>query len=130
MPAIPAPPSSPRARARIRTAFRVLGVAEALTWAGLLASMGWHYLLDGSRHGIEVFGPLHGGAFLLYGAVALLTWAVQRWSSGVGLLALLAALPPAATVVFEVWARRRGLLEDRPGAPAGAGSTSSVRTED
>ncbi|WP_299037594.1 DUF3817 domain-containing protein [uncultured Pseudokineococcus sp.] len=123
MPAIPAPPSSPRSRARIRTAFRVLAVVEALTWAGLLASMGWHYLLDGSRHGIEVFGSLHGGAFLLYGAVALLTWAVQRWSSGVGLLALLAALPPGGTVVFEVWAQRRGLLDDRPGP-----SSASART--
>jgi len=127
MPAIPAPPSSPRSRARIRTAFRVLAVVEAVTWAGLLASMGWHYLLDGSRHGIEVFGPLHGGAFLLYGAVALLTWGVQRWSPTVGALALLAALPPFGTVVFEVWAQRRGLLEDRPAAPPGGGSTHAVR---
>ncbi|WP_298989054.1 DUF3817 domain-containing protein [uncultured Pseudokineococcus sp.] len=127
MPAIPAPPSSPAARARIRTAFRVLAVVEALTWAGLLASMGWHYLLDGSRHGIEVFGALHGGAFLLYGAVALLTWGVQRWRWWVGLLALGAALPPFGTVVFEVLAQRRGLLDDRPGAAAGGGRTHAVR---
>jgi len=125
MPAIPAPPSSPRSRARLRTAFRVLAVVEALTWAGLLVSMGWHHLLDGSRSGIELFGPLHGGAFLLYGAVALLTWGVQRWSLGVGLLALLAALPPFGTAVFEVWAQRRGLLRDRPRVPDGRSSRTA-----
>lgn len=131
MPALPVPPTSPRARARVRTAFRVLAVVEAVTWTGLLLSMGWHYLLDGSRLGIEVFGALHGTAFLVYGAVTLLTWGVQQWPWRVGLLGLVAAVPPFGTVVFEVRARRRGLLEDvptraetegvlRPGARQGA----------
>ncbi|MEJ5912976.1 DUF3817 domain-containing protein [Pseudokineococcus sp. 1T1Z-3] len=112
MPALPVPPTSARTRARIRRVFVVLAFVEAVTWAGLLAGMGWHHLLDGSRAGIEVFGALHGGAFLLYGALAVLTWAVQRWPWKVGLLSLVAAVPPFGTVVFEVVARRRGLLAD------------------
>ncbi|MEJ5946683.1 DUF3817 domain-containing protein [Pseudokineococcus basanitobsidens] len=125
MPALPVPPTSPRTRARLRTTFRVLAVVEAVTWAGLLLSMGWHYLLDGSRHGIEVFGALHGTAFLLYGVSTLATWGVQQWSWRVGLLALVAALPPVGTVVFEVWAQRRGLLED---VPAPARGSDAVRS--
>jgi len=98
-----------------------------VTWAGLLVGMLLEHVLHVTDLGVYVFGRLHGGAFLLYGAVALLTWGVQRWSLRVGLLALLAALPPFGTVVFEVWAQRHGLLDDRPGAPAGGGSTRSVR---
>jgi len=113
---LPPPPSSPTTRARVRTAFRVLAVVEALTWAGLLAGMAWHYLLENGRGGIEAFGPLHGAAFVAYGTVALLTWWVQRWRPVVGLLSLAAAVPPFGTVVFELWAQRRGHLDDR--APA------------
>lgn len=107
------PPASSLVRARVRTAFRVLAVVEALTWAGLLAGMTWHYLLGHGRGGIEVFGALHGAAFVAYGTVALLTWWVQQWRPVVGLLSLAAAVPPFGTIAFEVWAQRRGHLDDR-----------------
>jgi hypothetical protein len=32
----------------------------------------------------------------------------------VGLLALLASVPPLTTVLFEIWAQRRGLLRATP----------------
>ena len=62
---------------------------------------------------IEVFGALHGAAFVAYGTVALLTWWVQQWRPVVGLLSLAAAVPPFGTIAFEVWAQRRGHLDDR-----------------
>ena len=90
--------------------FRAVAVAEALTWVGLLAGMYVKYVPETSEVGVQVFGPIHGAVFVLYVAVALLTARVLRWSPGTALLALAASVPPFATVVFEVWARRTGRL--------------------
>jgi RND superfamily putative drug exporter len=68
------------------------------------------YVPETSEVGVQVFGPIHGAVFVLYVAVALLTARVLRWSPGTALLALAASVPPFATVVFEVWARRTGRL--------------------
>ena len=43
-------------------AFRVVAVFEAFTWAGLLVGMYFKYLGNGSELGVQIFGPLHGGA--------------------------------------------------------------------
>ncbi|WP_409328418.1 DUF3817 domain-containing protein [Trujillonella humicola] len=90
--------------------FRAVAVAEALTWVGLLAGMYVKYVPGTSELGVQVFGPIHGAVFVLYVAVALLTARVLRWSPGTTLLALAASIPPLATVVFELWARRTGRL--------------------
>ena len=59
---------------------------------------------------MAVFGALHGGAFIAYSVVALLTWWRLRWSAPVGIVALIAGIPPLGTLAFELWAARRGLL--------------------
>lgn len=92
-------------------AFRVLALAEAFTWAGLLVGMLLEHVLHVTELGVYVFGRLHGGAFLAYLAVALLTWRAQRWSVPVALTALAAGVPPFGTVVFERWATRTGRLD-------------------
>ena len=102
-----------RAGRGVVTAFRVVAVAEALSWLGLLTGMFFKYVVDAGERGVQVFGPIHGTVFLTYVVVTLLTWRSQRWSLPVGLLALVASVPPFCTVVFEVWARRTGRL--RPG---------------
>lgn len=94
-------------------AFRVLAVTEAVTWAGLLVGMLLEHVLDVTELGVFLFGRLHGGAFLAYVAVALLTWRVQRWGVRVGLASLVAAVPPFGTAVFERWLTRTGRLEPR-----------------
>ncbi|RBY82795.1 DUF3817 domain-containing protein [Blastococcus sp. TF02A-26] len=91
--------------------FRAVAVAEAITWVGLLAGMYVKYVPETSEIGVKVFGPIHGAVFVLYVAVALLTARRLRWSPGTTLLALVASIPPFATVVFEIWARRTGRLE-------------------
>jgi integral membrane protein len=94
-------------------AFRVVAVAEALSWLGLLAGMYVKYVLQTSEVGVQVFGPVHGGIFLAYVAAALLAGRVLRWSAGTMLLALIASVPPLTTVWFERWATRRGRLPER-----------------
>jgi len=91
--------------------FRAVAVAEALTWIGLLTGMYVKYVPETTEMGVEVFGPIHGAVFVLYVVVTLLTARRLRWSPGTALLALAASVPPFATVVFEVWARRTGRLE-------------------
>jgi integral membrane protein len=93
------------------TAFRVVALAEAVSWLGLLAGMFSKYVVDAGERGVQVFGPIHGTVFLAYVVVALVTARAQRWSVPVTLLALAASVPPFCTLAFEEWARRTGRLE-------------------
>ena len=92
------------------TAFRVVAVAEALSWIGLLVGMFVKYVPETTELGVQVFGPIHGGVFLAYVVVALVAARVLRWSAGTTLLALLASIPPLATIWFQRRATRTGQL--------------------
>lgn len=94
-----------------RTLFRVAAVTEAITWAGLLAGMYVKYVPETSEVGVQVFGPLHGVAFIAYCLVTVLVAVDQRWSRGRTALGLLAAIPPLATVHFDWYAERRDALD-------------------
>ena len=101
-------------------AFSVIAAVEAFTWAGLLIGMYFKYVPETTELGVKIFGPLHGGVFVLYGLVAILTAVRLKWSFfWTTVFALAAAVPPFATVVFEVWARRSGRLTP-PAGPAAA----------
>jgi integral membrane protein len=95
------------------TAFRIVAIAEALSWVGLLAGMYVKYVPETSELGVQIFGPIHGGIFLAYVLVALITSRLLRWSIGTTLLALAASVPPLATIWFERWAARTGRLPSR-----------------
>ena len=99
--------------AAVVDAFRVVAVAEALSWAGLLAGMYVKHELGTSEAGVQFFGPVHGGVFLTYVLVALVAARVLRWSPGTTVLALAAAVAPLVTVWFERWATRTGRLASR-----------------
>ena len=90
--------------------FRIVAVAEALSWVGLLAGMYVKYVPETTELGVKVFGPIHGGVFVAYVLVALVAGRVFRWSARTTLLALVASVPPLATVAFERWAARAGRL--------------------
>ena len=100
------------------TAFRVVAVAEALSWVGLLAGMYVKYVPQTSEIGVRVFGPVHGGIFLAYVVLALVAGRVLRWDARTTLLALAASVPPLATVLVERWASRTGRLPARDALPA------------
>ena len=92
------------------TAFRIVAVAEACSWIGLLVGMFVKYVPETTELGVKIFGPIHGGIFVAYVVVALVTARVLRWSAGTALLALIASVPPLATVWFERRATRTGQL--------------------
>lgn len=104
--------------------FRRIAVAEAVTWALLLAGMFLKYVTETTELGVSVFGMLHGVVFIAYCLVTVLVWVDQRWSVGRGLLGLASAVPPFATVPFDRYAEARGLLGPdwrlRSAAPSGA----------
>lgn len=96
---------------RIVSAFRVVAVVEAMTWLALLIGMYVKWVAATSELGVQIFGPIHGGVFIAYVVLALLTARIQRWTLWTTLLALVASIPPFFTVWFEVWAKRSGRLD-------------------
>jgi integral membrane protein len=107
-----------------RRVFRTLAVAEAITWALLLFGMFVKYATEAESLGelaVRVFGMVHGVVFIAYCLVTLVVAIDQGWSKRRALLGLAAAVPPFATLAFEVYADRRGLLGtewlSRPDSP-------------
>ena len=100
------------------TVFRIVAVAEALSWVGLLAGMFVKRALDSSELGVQVFGPIHGAIFVGYVVVALVAARALRWDVRTTVLALVASVPPLATLWFERWAARTGRLPSREAVTA------------
>jgi integral membrane protein len=100
--------------------FRVLALAEAFSWAALLAGMYFKWIAKTTELGVEIAGPIHGGLFIGYGLAALVLWRLQRWPFLVALFAGFSAVLPFATVLFERWAGGRGYLTAAGAAPAGS----------
>lgn len=101
--------------------FVVTAIAEACSWAGLLAGMAVKYGPPGNELGVQIFGPIHGALFAAYGLLTLAVAWVHRWRVPVTVLALVCAVPPFATLAFERWARRRGMLASVRSAVQGDG---------
>ena len=104
-----------------RGVFRALAVSEAVTWALLLTGMFLKYVTETTELGVQVFGMVHGVVFIAYCLVTVLVAIDQRWSFPRLVLGLVAAVPPFATLFFEAYADRRGLLgsewHSRPDSP-------------
>jgi len=92
--------------------FRLVAVAEACSWIGLLCGMFVKYVLETTELGVKVFGPIHGGLFVAYVLTTLVIAADQRWQLRRTLLALVSSVPPLMTVWFDRFARRRGWIAD------------------
>lgn len=120
---MPAPPSAastaaPTAagashRVGPRRLFRALAVTEAVTWGLLLGGMVLKYGTRTTELGVQVFGMVHGVAFVAYVVGALVVGVDQRWSGRRLLVGLLAAVPPFTTIWFDAATERRGLLDRR-----------------
>lgn len=96
--------------ARVRFWFRTIAIAEAFSWLGLLIGMYFKYVPETTEAGVKIFGPIHGTIFLAYLLISLVARNTFGWSFKVFALALVASIPPFATVLFEAVADRRGLL--------------------
>lgn len=93
-----------------RRAYRVAATAEAITWALLLTGMFLKYVTATTELGVRVFGMVHGVVFIAYCLATVLLWLDQKWPLSRLVLGLAAAVPPFATVPFERYAERAGLL--------------------
>ncbi|MBM7772676.1 integral membrane protein [Actinokineospora baliensis] len=98
--------------------FRVVALAEAVSWIGLLVGMVIKYGTDLGDFGVKVFGPVHGAVFVAYLVVTAVTARQLRWSRWTAFWALVASVPPFGTLLFERWALRTGKLDNRA-VPAG-----------
>jgi len=106
--------------------FRTVAIAEAISWTGLLIGMLFKYVLSDNEIGVQIFGPIHGGIFMVYVITVLAVRGPLRWSWPVTLAALAASVPPLFTWFFEIWAVRTGRID--VGGQTAVPSTTSVNS--
>lgn len=107
----PAPQSPTPQRLGPQRVFRVVAVAEAVTWTLLIAAMIVEYGLDGGDLPVRLAGSVHGFVFLAYAVTVVVVALNQRWSAGLAALGVVTAVVPYLTVPFERGVDRRGLLD-------------------
>jgi integral membrane protein len=90
--------------------FRIIAVAEACSWAGLLVGMFFKYVVVQNEIGVQLFGPIHGALFVAYLVVTVIAARALGWGRWTVALAVVASVPPLATLWFERWATRTGRL--------------------
>ncbi|WP_101848054.1 DUF3817 domain-containing protein [Zhihengliuella sp. ISTPL4] len=89
--------------------YRVLAIAEAITWTILIAAI-IARAVGAPGVVVTVGGGIHGFVFLAYAATAVLVALNQRWHPGAGVLAVASAVVPYATIPMEIWLHRSGRL--------------------
>lgn len=92
--------------------YRLVARAEAVTWALLLLGMFLKYVTETTELGVRVFGMMHGVVFISYCLVTGLLWVDRKWSFGRFAAGVACAVPPFATVPFEISVEKHGLLGD------------------
>jgi integral membrane protein len=97
-------------RRAVSSLFVAVAIAEAVSWAALLTGMFFKYVVVRGEIGVQVAGPIHGFLFMAYLAVTVVQARLAGWKWWVTLVALVCAIPPFCTLLFERWARSRGLL--------------------
>src|SRR5215212_5121631 len=91
--------------------FRVVALAEAVSWVGLLVGMYFKYLgTPRTEIGVKVFGMAHGLVFIAFVVAGLLVGIAVKWAAGTWLLALLASIVPLCSVIFLIWADGSGRM--------------------
>ncbi|OYN88473.1 DUF3817 domain-containing protein [Parenemella sanctibonifatiensis] len=103
--------------------YRMLALAEVVTWTLLIAGMVVKYALQSTDALVRIGGGLHGFTFLSYCVTTVLVAVDQRWKLSQLAMGLGSAIVPYLTVPFERWALKNGLLGHewrlRSEAPAG-----------
>jgi integral membrane protein len=94
-----------------RRFYRIVAVAEAVTWTLLIAGLLLKYVFDAGDVGVRVGGSIHGFVFLAYAATAVLVGVNQRWSIGLIAMGVVTAIVPYATIPFDRWLEKNGKLE-------------------
>lgn len=90
--------------------FRVLAVAEAISWTLLILGLILRATSD-LAIAVTIGGGIHGFVFLSYGATAILVALNQRWGVWPTVVAIVSAVIPYATIPTELWLHRTGRLD-------------------
>lgn len=86
-------------------AFRVIAVAEAISWLALIVATVVKYSADAPQ-GVKILGPIHGVLFIGYVLLALQLRSQLRWSGKTFLIVLADAILPGGGFIV---ARRSDL---------------------
>lgn len=97
--------------AKTARAFRIVAIAEALSWTALLIGMIFKHIVGLGDGGVPVVGMIHGVVFLAYVAASIVAARVLGWERRTIVWALVASIPPLATWAFESWALRTGKFD-------------------
>lgn len=92
-----------------RLLFRTFAIAEIFTWGGLIAALILR-ALDVTNI-VPIAGGIHGFVFLSYATSTVFVWVNQKWPSRIGVTGVLLAIVPFATLPFDFYVDRRGLLK-------------------
>ncbi|MDI2098389.1 DUF3817 domain-containing protein [Ruicaihuangia caeni] len=109
--AVPTAPPPSGHRFSPAQVYRVVAVAEAITWTLLIAALIVKYGFDPDTALLFPAGLTHGFVFVAYGATAIVVGLNQRWKPGLVALGILTAIVPYATIPFDRALERRGLLK-------------------
>lgn len=93
-----------------KTLFRVLAIAEAISWTLLIGGLIVRAVADWPL-AVTIGGGIHGFVFLSYGATAILVAKNQRWGVVPTVVAIVSAIIPYATIPVEIWLARTGRLD-------------------
>jgi len=113
-----------------KTLFRTFATAEAITWAGLITAILLR-VTGVTDAAVPIAGGIHGFVFLSYCVTTVFVWVNQKWGWGTGVLGLVLAIVPFATVPFEIALLRKQKLGGdwrlRPGGDAPRGLVEHVQ---
>ena len=99
--------------------FRLIALAEAVSWVGLLVGMYFKYVgTPRTEIGVKVFGMAHGLIFIGFVVAGLLVGLALKWAARTWLLALLASIVPLCSVIFLIWADKTGRMGPAEAASA------------
>lgn len=90
--------------------FRVLAIAEAITWTLLISALVAR-AVGAPAVLVTIAGGIHGFVFLSFGATAVLLAFHQHWHVGIAITTIASAIVPYATIPVEIWLHRSGRLE-------------------
>ena len=97
-----------------RSMLRTTSIIEAITWALLITAMLLKYVIapEVGNFAVPYAGAAHGTVFLAYLFTGIVVATHGRWSWKPVVLGGLASIPPFATLAFDAWAERKGLVKD------------------
>lgn len=91
--------------------FRIVAIAEAFSWAGLLIAMFFKHVIGLGEGGVPTMGMVHGVLFIAYVVTSFVVFRALRWRAKTLALALVCGIVPLVSAAFETWALRTGKFD-------------------